>query len=285
MITAPCVIPDMDDATYHADPVEGGSLSSTGARRILDSPARYQWELTHRVEKVAFDVGHLVHSLVLGTGMVAVEIPVDVLASNGAASTKEAKAFIESVRAAGKVPMKADDLAPIRAMAEAVLAHGLARDILERPGAAEVSAFATDPETGVALRARFDYLEDETSAGYRSIVADLKTSRTANPLDFGRHAAEFGYDVQAAHYEHVLRLARGDDAIDFRFIVVETAAPHLVSVSELDSEFAAIGQQRMRRAIDLYKTCRESDQWPGYEPVVHYVEAPRWLAYQEGMVL
>jgi hypothetical protein len=287
-ITEPGVYPDIPDGIYHGDPVLGGSLSSTGAKRILDSPARYQWELTHRVEKVAFDVGHAVHALVLGVGM-GVEV-VKVTDKDGTKSdatdyrTKSAQEHRDAIYAAGdSVPLLRKDLAPIEAMADAVLTHPIAGPLLERPGQSEASLFAPDPESGVWLRARPDRLPDQDTG--QTTVVDLKTARSADPRAFNRSAADFGYDIQRAFYTHTLRLARGDEDAAFVFIVVETEAPHLVSVIELDDEFTAIGRARMRRAIDTFKACRDADEWPGYEPVVHLVDAPRWLAYEEGMVL
>ena len=46
-ITEPGVY-EMPAEEYHADPVEGGSLSSTGARRLLEmAPARWRYEQAH----------------------------------------------------------------------------------------------------------------------------------------------------------------------------------------------------------------------------------------------
>ena len=281
-ITEPGVY-TLTDAEYHADPVPGGSLSSTGARRILDSPARFRWEQTHRVEKVAFDVGHLVHSLVLGTGMEAVEIPADVLATNGAASTKDAKAFIEATRAAGKVPMKADDLAPIRAMAEEVLAHRTARALLERPGASEVSLFAPDKATGVMRRGRIDRLPDADAGS--PLAIDLKTARSADPREFRRAVAEHGYHQQAAWYLDLLTDTRGDRDPRMFFIAVETAAPHLVSVCELDFEAMETARRRNREALDTYARCVAADTWPGYGDDVHLIDLPMWALDQDEMSL
>lgn len=276
VITEPGVY-TLDDATYHADPIPGGSLSSTGMKRVLESPARFKWEQTHRVEKVAFDVGHAVHALVLGIGMEVVGVEAD------SWRTKAAQEQRDAAYAAGKTPLLTKDLGQITDMAEAVLTHPLARQLFEKPGQSEASLFAPDPATGVWLRARPDRLPNQDDA--RTIVTDLKTARSANPRDFNRSAAEFGYDIQRALYTHTLQLARGDQDADFVFVVVEVGPPHLVSVIEMDSEFAAIGTARMRRAIDIYKTCRDADDWPGYEPTVHLIDAPRWLAYEEGMVL
>lgn len=278
-----CLIDGMSDAEYHGDPVAGGSLSSTGAKALLRSPAHYKWQQGNDVTKSTFDLGHAVHSMVLGVGSKIVEIPDELLASNHAASTKEAKSFIAEARLAGMVPLKSDAVSECKALSESVLAHPLARTLLERPGKAEQSLFAQDPMTKVWLRARLDYLTDTSDE--KTIIVDLKTAASADPRDFGRSAAEFGYDIQSEWYQVVLRLVRRDENTEFRFIVVEKSAPYLVSVIELDAEYAAIGQVRMRRAIDLFKECSDKNEWPGYDPISHIVGPPTWLAYQEGMVI
>ncbi len=277
-ITEPGVIPDMPEDVYHADPVEGGSLSHTGAVWMLDTPARFRHNIEHRVDKKAFDVGHAVHGLVLGTGSPVVEIPEHLLATNGAASTAAAKAFIAKARLDGQVPLKADELAPIRAMAEAVLSHRIARSVFEREGVAEASAFAQDPVTGVWLRVRPDFLENQR--GGRTLLADLKTARSASPRAFGRSAGDFGYHQQDDMYSTVVRLARGDHDTAFVFVVVEVDPPHLVNVMELDAAAKRIGAERNRRAIDLFARCKATGEWPGYREEVALVALPKWAEYE-----
>lgn len=275
---------NVSDAEYHSDTlVPGGSLSSTGAKAILRSPAHYKWQQENRVEKATFDLGHAVHSMVLGVGMEIVAIPESVLASNGAASTMQARSFIADARENGKVPLKADVVAECNSMMESILAHPLARTLLEREGKAEQSLFAQDPLTKVWLRARIDHLSNVEWG--QSTILDIKTAASADPRDFSRSAADYGYDLQSEFYQHVLTLVRGDKDTSFRFIVVEKSAPYLVSVIELDSEFAAIGKVRMRRAIELFKNCKDNDEWPGYNPDTNLISPPTWLAYEEGMVL
>lgn len=282
-ITEPGVVAGMDDATYHGDPVQGGSLSSTGARRILSSPARFRWELEHLVQKSAFDTGKAVHAEVLGTGAQTVVIPEDLLASNGAASTAAAKRFVADARLDGKVALKAAELAPIKAMAAAVLAHSTARALLERPGIPEASAFAPDPLTGVWLRVRPDFLPDRTDR--RTIAVDLKTARSADPRLFRRAVAELGYHQQDALYRDVVRWARGDEDVAFVFVVVETDPPHLVSVCDLDPDALATGRSRNRTAIELYQRCRATDTWPGYGDEIHTIDLPAWATYDQETVL
>ena len=281
IITTAGVYDGIPDAVYHGDPVVDGSLSTTGAKAILKSPAHYKWQIEHPVVKAAYDLGTAVHTLVLGTGAQVVAIPENICASNGAASTKEAKEFIALARLEGFVPLKADVVAECQAMADAVLMYPVARSILEQPGKAEQSAFAVDPETGVWLRKRTDFLPDRADGP--TIMGDLKTSVSADPEDFARSAAEYGYDVQSEWYQRVLTLARGDTDTEFRFIVVEKSPPYLVSVIELDAEFAAIGRARMRRAINTFKICRDADDWPGYPETVNLIGPPAWFANREEM--
>lgn len=271
-ITVPCVVDGMPDEAYHSDPVEGGSLSSTGARAILKSPARFDWERTHRVNQATYDTGHAVHAKVLGVGPEVVLVVADSWRTNAA------KAARDEAYAAGKVPILVDDYAPILAMAEAVLAHRTARALLELPGAPEQSAFAQDPRTGTWLRARVDRLP-EPGRG-RTILVDLKTAVSAEPNAFARAAADHGYHQQDTWYQDAVRLARGDDDTAFVFVVVEKDPPYLVSVVELDDTARQIGRDRNRRAIDLYTQCTRTGDWPGYGTAVQPIHLPRWVEIQ-----
>src|ERR1035437_2800138 len=144
----------MPEIEYHAAP----GLSSTGMKWLLRSPKHYRQNMDHRVEKAVFDLGHAVHAKVLGVGLGVTVIPTDLLASNGAASTKAAKDWIALVRAKGEVPIKAEVFAKVDAIAEAVLSNPKAHTLLSLDGDTEVSLFADDPETGVHMRGRIDNL-------------------------------------------------------------------------------------------------------------------------------
>lgn len=244
----------MPDAEYRA----GDEFSSTGMKWILRSPAHYAERIAHRIEKPEFDFGHAVHSAVLGTGMEYVRIPDDVLASNGATSTKAAKDFMEATRAEGKVPLKGDVIDRVDAVAGAVLAHPKAARLLTAAGNAEVSAFVTDPETGVRLRGRIDWLTLDLLPG------DLKTTTDVRRHKVRRVIEDFGYDVQAATYRHVLRLATGREPAPMRLVFVETEPPHEVRVVSLaDEAWTVGGEAKMRRALERYAECVASGRWPG----------------------
>ncbi len=269
----------MDEATYHAHP----ALSSTEARLILDSPAKYRWAKDHPpliAPSKKFDIGTAVHSKVLGTGYEVVVIPEAILSSNGAVSTKEAKQFVADARAEGKVPLKAADFEPIAAAAESVLAHRGARQLFAQPADAEVSVFATDPATGVPVRARFDFLPTDFSLGAPSRVAvDLKTARDASPKGFTRAIADHGYDVQRGWYVDTLRWVTGEQA-ELVFVAVEKEPPYLVGVYQLPTVWVEMGLTKAAEARRLYAECVESGEWPGYDPGVVLLSPPNWLIFE-----
>ncbi|PZE33985.1 recE [Curtobacterium sp. MCSS17_006] len=269
------IVLDLDEAEYHSRP----ELSSTQARKLLDSPARYKWDRDHpQAPKKEFDLGTAVHSKVLGTGAPTVAIPDDLLASNGAASTKAAKEWIEEQRAAGNTPVKSDVHQTVHDMSEAVLAHPTARLLFEQPGNSEASVFATDPETGVELRARFDFLPLLDSRN--PIAVDLKTTgKSASPEGFAKTVANFGYETQEGHYDDTLYLAT-EAQLPFVFVVAETTAPYLVGVHQLDVVWREMGHAKARRARELYAQCAAADTWPGYPEAVGLISPPQWAIYQ-----
>lgn len=260
------VVLGMDDTTYHSRP----ELSSTGARRILESPARFRWEQAHRRESRAFDLGHAVHARILGTGPGVIAYPDEHLTPSGNPSTKAATvAWASEQRAASLVPVSTADATLVDHMAEAVLAHPAARRHLEQPGDPEASVFATDPNTGIDVRARFDLLADTP--------VDLKTTAgSAGPHGFARDAARYSYPVQEAHYLTALKWATGTDAPPMVFVVVEKAPPHLVAVHRFDDITRIVGHDLAARARTTYAECLETDTWPAYSDDVLTTQLPGW---------
>ena len=108
---------------YHADPAPAPSLSSTIAKVLLGQSPLHAWTASPRLNPAwepkyskTFDIGRAAHRETLGAGSDFCAIPDDILASNGAASTKAAKEFIESAREAGLTPLKSDEVTQIEAM-------------------------------------------------------------------------------------------------------------------------------------------------------------------------
>lgn len=269
-ITKPGLYPDLDEAVYRA---QHEWLSVSGAKKLLppSCPAKFKATLGVEEHKPQFDVGKAFHAKVLGDGAEVVVVDADSWRSADARLARDA------AYAAGKVPLLAAEAAVVAAMAAAVQAHDTA-PLLFAGGAAEVSAFWVDEATGVQCKARFDYLPDK-QPGRRLIVPDLKSAVSADPGEFARAAARFGYVMQQCHYSSALRHLGIDDDPAFLFVVVEKEHPHLVNVGQ----FAAHDDIKataaaLDKALRLYRDCAATDTWPGW-PGVTDLTLPTWHLY------
>lgn len=263
----PGFYPDIAEADYHRDPT---SLSHSGAKTLLKAPALFRHEQDNPPEfKKTFEFGTAAHSKVLGIGAEIRVIPANILAKNGATSTTEAKAFIDKARAEGAVPLKAADAQVVDDMADQLATHRLAMELLSE-GQPEVSAYAPDPETGILRRCRIDWLGS-------AVLVDYKSAVSADPLAFARTAKDYGYHCQAAWYRDVAA-DLGHAAEAFAFIVQEKTAPYLVTVVELKPSAVALGRERNRRALEIYRDCLDAGTWPGYVPDTEFarVDLPNY---------
>ena len=256
------------DEVYHDDQ---SSLSSSGARLLLppSTPAHCKWAQSHKVYKRQYDVGHAAHKLFLGEG--AVVVPVDVPDWKKVAAREKR----DRIRSLGQVPLLIHEWHEAKAMADAIRKDPLGAKLLEA-GRAEQSIYWRDEETGARLRARPDWM---TSLNGRPVFVDVKTSATANPDEFAKSAARYGYHVQAPWYQAGGEAVLGARPL-FLFLVVEKEPPYLVSVHELDQTAVEIGQELMRMAINTFAACTASNEWPGYGPKVHVARLPRWAVIE-----
>lgn len=254
----------LDETEYHAHP----ALSASAAKVLLRSPARFQYQRTHagRAGTPAMDFGTLVHALTLRShdSRIAVLPYADW-------RTKDAQTQRDALVAAGRIPMLAKDVRRAIAVAKAVHAHPLAGPILSE-GQAEVSMFWDDPDTGVRLRGRIDWLRDNA-------LIDLKTtSNEGAELDtFGRQAARLDYPMSAAHYVAGVAAITGR-TLPFITITVEVEEPHWITVAQYAEVDLAAGYDRMRAAIDEYARRTESGVWDDPIDAIPYIPVPEWYA-------
>ena len=252
---------DVPDTAYHADP---HSLSSSGARALLQPGGPAKFKYAPRVEKAEYDFGHVAHALILGEGSAIEVIDAD------SWRTKDAKAARDKARAEGKVPVLRATFKSGEQLAQAAKTHPLG-ELLFAEGVPEQSAYWHDEQTGVRLRCRPDWI----TGGDRPFQVDVKTTKSAAPQDFAKSIADYGYHQQQAFYVDGLA-ARGVQT-EFLFFAVEVTYPYLCSVIELPHDAVALGRSLNRAAIDLYADCTKHDHWPGYPEVIHRVALPDWV--------
>lgn len=259
---------------YHQDPVPGGSLSSSGARKLLppSCPALYKYEHDNPPgPKKTFEIGHAAHALALGTG------PELVLVDAPRWDTKAIKTEVADIRDRGAVPLKREEYERLHAMAKALRDHPVAAVLFEPgSGQAEQSLFWEDKPTGVKRRARLDWLRAMTD-GSRMIVPDYKSCVSAEPEALAKAMDNYGYHCQGAWYvDGVRALGLAGDDTAFVLVAQEKTPPYLVTVIEPDVMAMRIARARNREALELYAECVANDHWPGYSDEVELASLPVW---------
>lgn len=259
-------------AEYHADPCPRPSLSSTLARKLLGRSPLHAWTACPRLnpdwaaeDRKVFDIGRAAHRELLGSGGDYAVIPEELLATNGAASTKLAKAFIAECRESGVVPVSAETAETIRAMAAVARRRLAEMRIVLDPLRSEMVALAEID--GCPVRAMIDNLPE------RGPIYDFKTAENASPEGARRAAENYGWDVQAAHYIDTVEAATGERRA-FRFIVQEKEPPYEVGVYELhdaeadDADWMLDARHKAAEARLIWSRCLRTGVWPGYPPQV-----------------
>jgi hypothetical protein len=260
---------DIDAETYHADPIPGGSLSSTGARKLAkDCPAKFRyWVDNPEPPKRHLDLGTAAHSIVLEEGENIVVTEFDDW------RTKAAREERDAIRADGGVPLLFHEGEQVTAMAEALRANPEAAALLEPgSGTAEQSAFWND--RGVWRRARFDWLRNDGQ------IVDYKTCRSGRREDLEKAFNEHGYHQQQGWYEDAgTALDVADPERPMQFVLQEKEPPYLVVVTTCDPMAREVGRHLNEVALNTYDLCRRSGEWPGYLPNP-MTALPSWVERQ-----
>ena len=261
-VTDPAAIVDhLSEPDYHSH----AALSQSGAKTLLQSPARFNYERTHpRPPTAAMEHGTIAHGLVLGSG------PRIVVIDANDWRTKAAHLAADDARAAGKVPILAKDYERVLAMGLKLREHTLAMELLNAATVKEASIFATCPVTGVPMRGRADALTP-------TLILDYKTTAKPDARTFGKSASDYGYHIQAGWYLDLLEYL-GQPRDGFAFIVQSKVAPFEVAVVELVPSAVNYGRELGIIARERFRDCTASGLWPGAvrPDTVLMVDLPPW---------
>lgn len=136
-------------------------------------------------------------------------------------------------------------------------------------------ALGTFPEWSLRCKGRVDFL---AQAG---AITDLKSTRDASPIAFGRQCASLGYVTQAAWYVDGHEAATGK-RLPFVVVAVEKAPPYAVGVYRVTDEQLELGRETYRAWLDQLRICREESRWPSYGDGVEMdLLLPRWALPQD----
>jgi hypothetical protein len=262
---------------YHGTPTVGPSISSSGLRTIwAKSPAHYWCRSALNPDRVpdepndAFDLGSAAHHWLLGEDRFSESF---VLSPYDDFRSKEARAWRDAVRDAGRTVLTAKQMSQIRGMRDGLMRNPLVREAGILDGLVERSLFWTDPDTGVWLRSRPDVIP--TASG---LFVDLKTTSVVRD-DIAKTIGAYGYAMQAA----LLRIGCRALKIPFEqfsFVFVEKDPPHCARVVVLKDHELDRGEKCIRAALRIFVDCLASGVWPGPggdQDDAEWIESPTWL--------
>lgn len=177
-----------------------------------------------------------------------------------------------------RMPISVELWDQLHYMRDGVMRHSDARLILECVDPAvdkpESSAYWDDPETGIRCRIRPDLTVSQLA-----MIVDLKSTVSASRRDFGRQAADLDYLIQQVHYCAGWSIAadtRLDSLNPFVFIAVEKTPPYEAATYIMPAWALEIAADARLEAMYTYRTCLETDHWPGYQAVTVEAEIPVW---------
>lgn len=259
----------------HYDEIEAVNFSTL--KHLGRSPAHYLHALQHPQEDTdALILGRAIH--------IAVFEPARFKATHvrwegGRRQGKEWEAFKSEFRS--RTILRDEDYKHCLDIAEAARRDATARRYLTG-GRGEVTmiwdherpALETLPGWSIGCKGRVDFLSEAEA------ICDLKSTRDASPVAFGRQVWNLGYYVQAAWYVDGHEAATGR-RWPFVVVAVEKSPPHIGQVYRLTDEQLELGRQTYRAWLDQLRICREESRYPGYADGELDLELPRWAMPQD----
>jgi len=270
VITEPGLVYDMDDETYHADPIEGGSLSSTFARLLTEHvPAKAFERRRNRKPTKAMNLGKAAHLTALGVGPQLIVWEHDGRTKDGKAERAAVAFDIEAERAVAVTPAERDQ---ILGMAEVLITDQATRRLFDT-AQAEVSAFWREGQ--VWCRARYDLLG--TDAAY-----DYKTTIDVARRGFSKAMGRYGYHQQADFYLRGLAaLGHKAASTPLRFICQEHEPPYLVQIHTPDDIAMAVAKELNDIALEVYARAQDTGMWPGFPTLeAEPTPLPAWYLFE-----
>jgi len=249
---------DMPNEEYH----KYKGISKSGLDKIDRSPAHYKFR-EYKDPTRAMAIGTAIHTAVLEPERFKKEYCITEAKVRTAKPYKDAKAIH-----GGELTLTEPEGKKVTNMQKAVESNPIAMELLEGEGNAETSAICTDPETGVIIRARYDWINND------GIVIDLK--KTQDVRKFAKSVFDYRYHVQEAMYSFIYELITGEPLKAFYFLAVEEEAPHSNEMFLLDDTAREIGQYYFRKNLRAYAECVNSGNWPHPDCADGIIELPNW---------
>ena len=240
-----------------------GALSASRLKQMLKSPLHFKYPPESKAAAY-FDIGSAVHTLLLEPHLFEKEYFIYDESKRpkpeqnfSQKDNKEWKAAIFE-KNENKIILSNDQKEQCETMAERVLEDPFAKELLSGPGWNEASIWYWDHKRKVRLKTRPDRLRANM------VIIDIKTAADASPKGFGRALGNFRYDIQAAMQIDGVERHFKKKVPYYFYIVIEKTPPYAYGVYLLKSDTIWTGRTAYKQLLDIYKECKEKDEWPSY---------------------
>jgi hypothetical protein len=280
-INKPGIYRGVDSNDYHGDPCPEPSLSQSLAKILIEKSPLHAFIAHPRLstsfesnDDKKFDLGNVAHSLALGRGKEFELLPFDDW------RTKAAKEAREKAAAAGKIGVLKRQYDEACNMVFALKIQISNHDDSDAFIDGDAEVMLAWQENGIWFRSLVDWLHTDLRT-----VDDLKTSgMSMAPHLIGYRAEAAGWHIQAAFIERGLDVLDPDNAgrRRFRFVAQETSEPFAITVAHLDEYWLTMGRKQVATAVNIWRQCIESGNWPAYTarsivPVFPGYKEKQWL--------
>lgn len=269
------VDPDLTSEQYHADP----ALGSSGLKALMRSPAHY-WadfldpEREQRDSK-AFRIGRAWHAQVFEPA--TFEERYITMPEGLDRRTKEGKQLWEEILASGRDPLPMSEVRTVQRMAAKARQHPISRVVLAAEGVAECSLFWREPDSGVHLKIRPDWMIPPCKAFPAGLIVDGKSTGDASPEAFGRSVWNLDYGMQAALYTHVFRcVMRSPARPTFMWLAQEKSSPYAAAWYAAGVDLIQHYEAQIPKLLGLFARCQMAGEWPAYPERVETLAMPAW---------
>lgn len=160
-------------------------------------------------------------------------------------------------RAKDRIVLKPEWQPSLEGMAASIRHHPKLSKLMLK-GKTEVTALWVDPETGIPLKSRADFVSDFTGA-----YIDLKSAADASLRAFRSAVTKFRYFIQDPMYSRAFQ-ENGINVRNFIFAAVEKEAPYAVGLYQLGDGSRLAGEQLYLAGLRRVKRWCEQNHFPGY---------------------
>jgi hypothetical protein len=157
---------------------------------------------------------------------------------------------------ADKVILNPKEYRHAKGIADAIKANDVARRVLLGPE--------------IIREERIDWTWSDRSwrstpdaRGFR-VLAELKTTRCADPEFFWRDALRMSYHVQLAIYRRAIEQTTGVKPRDIYLFAVESKPPYVVTPFKLTERSLEHGDMLAQQWHERFLKCEAENNWPGY---------------------